>query len=71
MPYASNQELPAAVREHLPQHAQDIFRKAFNAAVHEYDQRDAEERERLAFKVAWSAVKRSYYKQGERWVPKH
>jgi cation transport regulator ChaB len=29
MPYASNSDLPPSVREHLPTHAQDIFREAF------------------------------------------
>jgi len=30
MPYGSNDELPPAVADHLPPHAQDIFREAFN-----------------------------------------
>lgn len=64
MPYASNDELPASVANHLPPHAQDIFREAFNHAWSEY--RGDEER---AFRVAWAAVKRSYHKVGERWVP--
>ncbi len=71
MPYASNLELPAAVRDHLPAHAQDIFREAFNSAMDEYDGRGGEQREKLAFKVAWAAVKRSYRKDGQRWVAKH
>ena len=32
MPYAANDDLPPGVRDHLPQHAQDIFREAFNHA---------------------------------------
>jgi hypothetical protein len=33
MPYQSNDELPPAVANHLPAHAQDIFRReAFNHA---------------------------------------
>ena len=36
MPYASNDELPPAVGNHLPPHAQDIFREAFNHAWQEY-----------------------------------
>jgi cation transport regulator len=32
MPYQSNDELPPAVTNHLPAHAQDIFREAFNHA---------------------------------------
>jgi cation transport regulator len=30
MPYCSNSEWPAPVRSHLPPHAQDIYREAFN-----------------------------------------
>lgn len=70
MPYASNQELPAAVREHLPRHAQDIFREAFNSAFDQYADR-GEQRETLAFRVAWAAVKRSYRKHGDDWHAKH
>ena len=32
MPYRENADLPPSVRDHLPRHAQDIFREAFNAA---------------------------------------
>ena len=64
MPYSSNLELPPAVRKHLPLHAQDIFREAFNHAWDEYG--GEEER---AFRVAWAAVKRQYRKRGDEWVP--
>jgi cation transport regulator len=64
MPYSSNLELPPAVRNHLPPHAQDIFREAFNHAWDGYD--GDEER---AFRVAWAAVKRQYRKRGDEWVP--
>src|ERR1700734_4258049 len=30
MPYDVNADLPPSVRSHLPEHAQDIFREAFN-----------------------------------------
>jgi len=63
MPYAQNEDLPPAVRTHLPAHAQDIFREAFNHALDEYGE------EERAFRVAWAAVKRSYRKRGESWVP--
>lgn len=66
MPYASNDELPESVRAHLPPHAQEIFRKAFNHAWQEYAH-DAR-REEIAFRVAWSAVEKVYVKEGERWV---
>lgn len=64
MPYASNDELPRSVSDHLPPRAQDIFRAAFNHAWDEYG--GDEER---AFRVAWSAVKRQYRKQHDRWLP--
>ena len=66
MPYRVNVDLPASVRDHLPAHAQDIFREAFNAAyaAHEDDPR----REEAAFRIAWAAVKRAYEKVGGTWV---
>jgi ChaB protein len=44
MPYATNVELPASVRNHLPDHAQDIYREAFNHAyaAHQGDMRQEE-----------------------------
>lgn len=67
MPYGRNADLPASVRDHLPDHAQDIFRAAFNHAfaAHAGDARQEE----IAHRIAWAAVKRSYEKVGERWVP--
>jgi cation transport regulator len=67
MPYASNHDLPDAVRDHLPPHAQDIFREAFNHAwaEHEHDPRGEE----VPFRIAWAAVKHRYRKRGDRWVP--
>lgn len=68
MPYASNEDLPPSVRGHLPAHAQDIFRAAFNNAFEEYG---ADPRgEEIAFRVAWAAVKKHYHKIGGEWVPK-
>ena len=32
MPYRTNLDLPEPVRSHLPEHAQDIYREAFNRA---------------------------------------
>lgn len=66
MPYRTNADLPAAARDHLPVHAQDIYRAAFNHAfaAHEGDIRQEE----IAHRIAWAAVKRSYVKDGDRWV---
>jgi len=36
MPYKSISDLPKPVRDHLPKHAQEIFKEAFNSAWHEY-----------------------------------
>ncbi|HEY9664497.1 MAG TPA: ChaB family protein [Allocoleopsis sp.] len=56
MPYKDLQDLPDAVTQHLPQHAQEIFLAAFNHAEAEYKE------EERAFKVARSAVKHQYEK---------
>jgi cation transport regulator len=56
MPYQNIDDLPDSVKEHLPKHAQEIFRAAFNNAEKEYDE------EERAFRVAWGAVKRDYEK---------
>lgn len=69
MPYASNIELPPSVRRALPEHAQDIFRSAFNTAWQSYGRRDPEHREEIANRVAWAAVKRRYHKVGKAWLP--
>ncbi len=73
MPYNSNKDLPDAVKAHLPEHAQEIYRKAFNSAWEQYKnpkkRRGNDPREDVAHKVAWSAVKTKYAKKGERWVP--
>lgn len=69
MPYRTNSDLPPPVRNHLPPHAQDIYREAFNHAFasHGGDIRQEE----IAHRTAWAAVKRSYIKRGDEWVPSH
>ena len=37
MPYSSEKELPDSVRNVLPEHAQDIYKEAFNSAYEQYD----------------------------------
>jgi cation transport regulator len=66
MPYGTNEELPSRLRERLPPHAQDIYREAFNHAVERYGERD----EGRAHRIAWAAVKRSYEKVNEAWLPR-
>jgi len=68
MPYRVNADLPPSVRGHLPEHAQDIFREAFNHAYAEHA--DDPRQEEAAFRIAWAAVKRRYKKFGDEWVEK-
>jgi cation transport regulator len=68
MPYASNDDLPVPIRRHLPEHAQDIFREAFNNAWRTYGAREPGRREEIAHRVAWAAVKKRYRKVGDDWV---
>jgi cation transport regulator len=66
MPYEKKSELPKQVRDNLPEHAQEIYQKAYNSAWDQY--KDPEERqgdasrEETAHKVAWNAVKQKYTK---------
>jgi len=68
MPYASNEQLPPSIRNHLPPHAQDIFRAAFNNAWASHQSDAGGELEAIAHRIAWAAVKRSYRKSGNDWV---
>jgi len=68
MQYRVNTDLPLRVRSHLPEHAQDIYREVFNYA---YAAHAGElERERRAHMIAWAAVKRSYVKSDNEWIPR-
>ncbi|KWV60461.1 hypothetical protein AS156_29215 [Bradyrhizobium macuxiense] len=51
MPYRSNDDLPLLARDHLPAHAQDIYREAFNHcfAAHADDTRQEE----ISHRTAW------------------
>jgi cation transport regulator len=66
MPYQSNEDLPRSIREHLPSHAQDIFREAFN---HSYASYGGDES--IAFRVAWAAVKHRFERSEDgSWLPR-
>lgn len=67
MPYASIDDLPPAVR-HLPFHAQEIFRAAFNAPWHSNADRGPTAQEETAFRIACAVVKKRYCKFGEVWL---
>lgn len=59
MPYKSTNELPNQVKEPLKNvpHAQDIFMKAYNSALDQYDGDESR-----SARVAWAAVKNDYRK---------
>jgi cation transport regulator len=63
MPYATNDDLPVSVPRHLPPHAQDIYREAFNHAYASHAGEEVRTR-----RIAGAAVKRSYVKVGDSWV---
>jgi cation transport regulator len=66
MVYKNISELPESVRNHLPVHAQEIYKDAFNNAWQQYadpkHRRGNESQEEAAHKVAWAAVKQKYEK---------
>lgn len=66
MPYKDLKDLPENVTHVLPEHAQEIYKEAYNHAWEEYadpaDRRDGQSREETAARVAWAAVKQVYEK---------
>jgi cation transport regulator len=56
MPYKTRAELPEGVREHLPEHAQEVYRAAYNSAWDEYSdpkkRRSNESQEEATHKIA-------------------
>lgn len=73
MPYSSTDDLPEQVKNSLPPHAQEIYKEAFNSAYDEYkdpSKRSGKtDREEVAHRVAWSAVKKTYHKNDDgKWV---
>ena len=76
MPYQSTNQLPDSVKNVLPKHGQEIYQEAFNSAWDTYknpeDRLGDDDRESIAHKVAWSAVKSSYTKSDQgNWVKRH
>jgi cation transport regulator ChaB len=66
MPYASNSELPVAIKS-LPGAAQSIWRGAFTG----FTKANPKAKEEAGFKVAWAAVKNKYKKNDSgTWVAK-
>jgi len=75
MPYSSRSDLPQNVTKVLPAHAQDIYKEAFNGAWEEYkdpsDRKKGGNREEVAHRVAWAAVKQKYEKgDDDKWHAK-
>ncbi len=74
MPYITIAELPEPVKKSLPDHAQEIYKDAFNNAWDEYSdpakRRKGTTQEETAHRVAWAAVKKVYEKVGDRCVKK-
>ncbi len=74
MPYSTLKEIPKRVQDVLPKEAEIIFKEAYNNALKYY--KDPKKRrgnatlEETANRIAWSAVKKKYTKQGDRWVKK-
>ncbi len=69
MPYQQLEDLPESVRDNLPEHAQEIYRAAYNSAWDQYDKpeerRQGHSREETAHAVAWSAVEQKYQKDAQ------
>jgi cation transport regulator len=70
MPYTDIKELPQAVCNKLPKHAQEIYMASFNNAFKEYEERKKrrdpkEDKETVCHKVAWAAVKTKYAKDSK------
>jgi len=66
MPYKKLTDLPTKIKKHLPKHAQEIFKEAYNNAEKQYDdpkkRRVGSSKDETTNKVAWSAVKKEYEK---------
>ena len=65
MPYKNNEGLPDGVKDSLPDAAQNIFRRAYNA-VEKSNPKYTDERKA---RIAWQAVKGAgWKKKGDNWV---
>ena len=72
MPYKKKEDLPDQVQDNLPEHAQEIYKEAYNNAWEQYKDPDDRtgDREETAHRVAWSAVKEKYEKVDGTWKKK-
>lgn len=70
MPYHTKDQLPAALKSKLPDHAQDIYMRTFNAAWDEYgaiskSRGGDNSKEETAHRIAWAAVKQKFIKKAD------
>ena len=62
--------------DELPTHGQEIFKEAHKNALDQYKDPKKrkggkkESKEQVAHKVAWSAVKKVYKKEDDKWIKK-
>ncbi|MFA7358739.1 MAG: ChaB family protein [Bacteroidales bacterium] len=75
MPYKNIKDLPERIKDNLPKHAQEIYRKSFNNAWKQYkdpkERKGNASREEVSHKVAWAAVKQKYKKIKNDWKEKN
>jgi len=72
MPYNNIEELPPALRKHLPDEAKKLYLAAYNTAwsrsVCAHDHGIGASPEDIAHREAWSAVRDKYRKLENEWV---
>lgn len=66
MIYNAVTDLPKAIREELPDHAQEIYRAAYNLTVEEHlasnPNHDEQELQTIANQAAWQRVQMEYHR---------
>ena len=75
MPDKISEEMPASLKKILPEHAQEIYKKAHDNALEQYKdpkkRRGSASLEETAHRVAWAAVEKEYSKsENGEWVRK-
>jgi cation transport regulator len=69
MRFETIKQLPVAIRDTLPDKAQEIYRKAYNQAWDEFEEDDHRglNQQGLAHQQAWMAVKQEYVFDLDQW----
>jgi cation transport regulator len=62
MTYQTVAELPTSIRDELPEHAQEIYRAAYNLTIEEHRAADHDEHDlqAIADQAAWQRVQMEY-----------